>query len=77
MFAMLGVGVLALLGSVSALLFMFLRDLLDAALFAGYAERYERANRGDSGGGGVSAVLLGGVSGRTRTMRRRWRLSLL
>ena len=32
LFAMLGVGVLALLGSVSALLFMFLRDLLDAAL---------------------------------------------
>ena len=32
MFAALGVGVLALLGSVSALLFMFLRDLLDAAL---------------------------------------------
>ncbi len=31
-FAALGVGVLALLGSVSALLFMFLRDLLDAAL---------------------------------------------
>ena len=31
-FAALGIGVLALLGSVSALLFMFLRDLLDAAL---------------------------------------------
>ena len=32
LFAALGVGVLALLGSVSALLFLFLRDLLDVAL---------------------------------------------
>ena len=32
LFAALGIGVLALLGSVSTLLFMFLRDLLDAAL---------------------------------------------
>ena len=35
LFAALGVGVLALLGSVSALLFMFLRDLLDVSLSLG------------------------------------------
>ena len=35
LFAALGIGVLALLGSVSALLFMFLRDLLDVSLSLG------------------------------------------
>ena len=35
LFAALGIGVLALLGSVSTMLFMFLRDLLDASLSLG------------------------------------------